>query len=86
MVRTQVLVFVGRHASSGLFPVPALTFAALFPHSGLDFLSFLVSRQGEGRPKQGGALPVALVEIGSHGVGDRQGRREETRASGEEMY
>lgn len=69
--------FRGRHASSGLslsLPSPLL----LFPHSGMAFLSlsFLVSHQAEGRQNQGGALPIALVEVWSLGVGTgKEGKR-----------
>lgn len=47
----------------------------LFPHSGLALLSLsiLVSHQAEGRQNQGGALPIALVEVWSLGTGTGRG-------------
>lgn len=49
---TRIGVY-GRHAFSGL-PIPALTFAALFPHSGLAFLSLALFVSTKwGRVRQG---------------------------------
>lgn len=55
MVLTQELVSMVGMPLLG-FPIPALSFAALFPQSGLAFLSLslLVSHQAEGRQNQGG--------------------------------